>query len=83
MGIFPGQNSGSARSADGVGDQAVFKHHPFARQSVDVWGLIDGRSVCANGRRCMIIRKNEQNVGRRGGLVGTGAHEAQGQEPKN
>ena len=65
MAMFAGENHRPARTADRIGAETVFKEHPLTGEPIDVGSGVDRfveSVICANRVRCMIVRKDEQDV---------------------
>ena len=57
------QHRRPARSADRVGDVAMVELHTLCGKTVDVWGVVYSSTVSTNCLGCMVIGKDEDNVG--------------------
>src|SRR6185436_1432966 len=62
MAIFAGEHYSAARRANGIGDQAIVKAHPFAPDAVDVRRVIESPSIGGDRLKCVVIGKEQDNV---------------------
>lgn len=65
--ILSGENGGAAGSTDGVSDQAAVEAHAFGGETVNVGGLIAVGAVGTDGLPSVVVREDEDDVGRLGG----------------
>lgn len=62
--VSSGQDGCATRRADRVGHVAVVEAHAFFGEPVEVRRRVDGGAVAADRFRGMVVRHNEQDVGR-------------------
>ena len=60
--VFAGKDYGSARRADGIGDEGSMKYHALVGESVDVRSPIPVGSVGGYGLIGVIVGKEKQYV---------------------
>ena len=61
--MFAGKDYGSARGADGIGDEGTMENHALVGDSVDIGSSVPVGSVGRYGLVGMIISKEKQYVG--------------------
>ena len=63
--VLARQDTGPARTTDGIGNQAAIEPHPLFRDAVDVRGLQQLALFTIGGHRCgrMVIGKEKNDVG--------------------
>lgn len=57
-----GQNGSTRRCTYAVRDVAVIEEHAFFCYTVEVWGMIDTRTICRDGLRRVVVRHDEDDV---------------------
>jgi hypothetical protein len=64
MAVPSSEDGGPARGAYPVGAKAVVKPHTFPGDPVDVRGLVEAASITADGLRGVVVRHDEDDIGR-------------------
>src|SRR5262249_21359804 len=60
--VFAGQDGGSARPADRVGDQAMAEEHSIAGQAIEIRSGVEAGAVGADGPGGMIVGEDEEDI---------------------
>ena len=62
MAMLAGKNGSTTGAADRVAAKAVFENGAFLRDAVNVWGLVDGAIVSADGPVGQVVGENENDI---------------------